>query len=133
MKEQLKKYVGGIVTEETTDVEISESDRSTLEEYVKLSIEMIVGMDDDQAEEIVHPSSILNTCEESMVASVRSWMNVKEELEKYKKILSYDIDVNRENIEINVICEFDNGESNVKIVLARKDLSLVVIEFEHIQ
>ena len=44
--------------EEVVEGGISASDRASLESYAQQSIEMIVGMDDAQAEEILHPSSI---------------------------------------------------------------------------
>ena len=114
--------------EEVVEGGISASDRASLESYAQQSIEMIVGMDDAQAEEILHPSSILSKYQDSMVASVQSWVNAKEELGAYKQILAQDIDVD-DDIVIKTDCEFENGESVVTTTLSLDDLSLVSMEF----
>lgn len=114
--------------EEVVEGGISASDRASLESYAQQSIEMIVGMDDAQAEEILHPSSILSKYQDSMVASVQSWVNAKEELGAYKQILAQDIEVD-DDIVIKTDCEFENGESVVTTTLSLDDLSLVSMEF----
>lgn len=114
--------------EEAVEGGISASDRASLESYAQQSIEMIVGMDDAQAEEILHPSSILSKYQDSMVASVQSWVNAKEELGAYKQILAQDIEVD-DDIVIKTDCEFENGESVVTTTLSLDDLSLVSMEF----
>ena len=114
--------------EEVVEGGISASDRASLESYAQQSIEMIVGMDDTQAEEILHPSSILSKYQDSMVASVQSWVNAKEELGAYKQILAQDIEVD-DDIVIKTDCEFENGESVVTTTLSLDDLSLVSMEF----
>ena len=114
--------------EEVVEGGISASDRASLESYAQQSIEMIVGMDDAQAEEILHPSSILSKYKDSMVASVQSWVNAKEELGAYKQILAQDIEVD-DDIVIKTDCEFENGESVVTTTLSLDDLSLVSMEF----
>ena len=114
--------------EEVVEGVISASDRASLESYAQQSIEMIVGMDDAQAEEILHPSSILSKYQDSMVASVQSWVNAKEELGAYKQILAQDIEVD-DDIVIKTDCEFENGESVVTTTLSLDDLSLVSMEF----
>ena len=114
--------------EEVVEGGISSSDRASLESYAQQSIEMIVGMDDAQAEEILHPSSILSKYQDSMVASVQSWVNAKEELGAYKQILAQDIEVD-DDIVIKTDCEFENGESVVTTTLSLDDLSLVSMEF----
>ena len=114
--------------EEVVEGGISASDRASLESYAQQSIEMIVGMDDAQAEEILHPSSILSKYQDSMVASVQSWVNAKEELGAYKQILAQDIEVD-DDIVIKTDCEFENGESVVTTTLSMDDLSLVSMEF----
>ena len=115
--------------EEVVEGGISASDRASLESYAQQSIEMIVGMDDAQAEEILHPSSILSKYQDSMVASVQSWVDAKEELGAYKQILAQDIDVDDDDIVISTACEFESGESVVTTTLSRDDLSLVSMEF----
>ena len=114
--------------EEVVEGGISASDRASLESYAQQSIEMIVGMDDAQAEEILHPSSILSKYQDSMIASVQSWVNAKEELGAYKQILAQDIEVD-DDIVIKTDCEFENGESVVTTTLSLDDLSLVSMEF----
>ena len=114
--------------EEVVEGGISASDRASLESYAQQSIEMIVGMDDAQAEEILHPSSILSKYQDSMVESVQSWVNAKEELGAYKQILAQDIEVD-DDIVIKTDCEFENGESVVTTTLSLDDLSLVSMEF----
>ena len=114
--------------EEVVEGGISASDRASLESYAQQSIEMIVGMDDAQAEEILHPSSILSKYQDSMVASVQSWVNAKEELGAYKQILAQDIEVD-DDIVIKTDCDFENGESVVTTTLSLDDLSLVSMEF----
>ena len=114
--------------EEVVEGGISASDRASLESYVQQSLEMIVTMDDAQAEEILHPSSILSKYQDSMVASVQSWVNAKEELGAYKQILAQDIEVD-DDIVIKTDCEFENGESVVTTTLSLDDLSLVSMEF----
>ena len=114
--------------EEVVEGGISASDRASLESYAQQSIEMIVGMDDAQAEEILNPSSILSKYQDSMVASVQSWVNAKEELGAYKQILAQDIEVD-DDIVIKTDCEFENGESVVTTTLSLDDLSLVSMEF----
>ena len=114
--------------EEVVEGGISASDRASLESYAQQSIEMIVGIDDAQAEEILHPSSILSKYQDSMVASVQSWVNAKEELGAYKQILAQDIEVD-DDIVIKTDCEFENGESVVTTTLSLDDLSLVSMEF----
>ena len=114
--------------EEVVEGGISASDRASLESYAQQSIEMIVTMDDAQAEEILHPSSILSKYQDSMVASVQSWVNAKEELGAYKQILAQDIEVD-DDIVIKTDCEFENGESVVTTTLSLDDLSLVSMEF----
>ena len=114
--------------EEVVEGGISASDRASLESYAQQSIEMIVGMDDAKAEEILHPSSILSKYQDSMVASVQSWVNAKEELGAYKQILAQDIEVD-DDIVIKTDCEFENGESVVTTTLSLDDLSLVSMEF----
>ena len=114
--------------EEVVEGGISASDRASLESYAQQSIKMIVGMDDAQAEEILHPSSILSKYQDSMVASVQSWVNAKEELGAYKQILAQDIEVD-DDIVIKTDCEFENGESVVTTTLSLDDLSLVSMEF----
>ena len=114
--------------EEVVEGGISASDRASLESYAQQSMEMIVGMDDAQAEEILHPSSILSKYQDSMVASVQSWVNAKEELGAYKQILAQDIEVD-DDIVIKTDCEFENGESVVTTTLSLDDLSLVSMEF----
>ena len=114
--------------EEVVEGGISASDRASLESYAQQSIEMIVGMDDAQAEEILHPSSILSKYQDSMVASVQSWVNAKEELGAYKQILAQDIEVD-DDIVIKTDCEFENGESVVTTTLSLDDLSLISMEF----
>ena len=114
--------------EEVVEGGISATDRASLESYAQQSIEMIVGMDDAQAEEILHPSSILSKYQDSMVASVQSWVNAKEELGAYKQILAQDIEVD-DDIVIKTDCEFENGESVVTTTLSLDDLSLVSMEF----
>ena len=114
--------------EEVVEGGISASDRASLESYAQQSIEMIVGMDDAQAEEILHPSSILSKYQDSMVASVQSWVNAKEELGAYKQILAQDIEID-DDIVIKTDCEFENGESVVTTTLSLDDLSLVSMEF----
>ena len=114
--------------EEVVEGGFSASDRASLESYAQQSIEMIVGMDDAQAEEILHPSSILSKYQDSMVASVQSWVNAKEELGAYKQILAQDIEVD-DDIVIKTDCEFENGESVVTTTLSLDDLSLVSMEF----
>ena len=114
--------------EEVVEGGISASDRASLESYAQQSIEMIVGMDDAQAEEILHPSSILSKYQDSMVASVQSLVNAKEELGAYKQILAQDIEVD-DDIVIKTDCEFENGESVVTTTLSLDDLSLVSMEF----
>ena len=114
--------------EEVVEGGISASDRASLESYAQQSIEMIVTMDDAQAEEILHPSSILSKYQDSMVASVQSWVDAKEELGAYKQILAQDIEVD-DDIVIKTDCEFENGESVVTTTLSLDDLSLVSMEF----
>ncbi len=115
--------------EEVVEGGISASDRASLESYAQQSIEMIVGMDDAQAEEILNPSSILSKYQDSMVASVQSWVDAKEELGAYKQILAQDIEVDDDDIVIKTDCEFENGESVVTTTLSRDDLSLSSMEF----
>ena len=115
--------------EEVVEGGISASDRASLESYAQQSIEMIVGMDNAQAEEILHPSSILSKYQDSMVESVQSWVDAKEELGAYKQILAQDIEVGDDDIIIKTDCEFENGESIVTTTLSRDDLSLVSMEF----
>ena len=114
--------------EEVVEGGISASERASLESYAQQSIEMIVTMDDAQAEEILHPSSILSKYQDSMVASVQSWVDAKEELGAYKQILAQDIEVD-DDIVIKTDCEFENGESVVTTTLSLDDLSLVSMEF----
>ena len=115
--------------EEVVEGGISASDRASLESYAQQSIEMIVTMDDAQAEEILHPSSILSKSPDSMVASVQSWVDAKEELGAYKQILAQDIEVSDDDIIIKTACEFESGESVVTTTLSRDDLSLESMEF----
>ena len=115
--------------EEVVEGGISTSDRASLESYAQQSIEMIVTMDDAQAEEILHPSSILSKYQDSMVASVQSWVDAKEELGAYKQILAQDIEVSDDDIIIKTACEFESGESVVTTTLSRDDLSLESMEF----
>ena len=115
--------------EEVVEGGISTSDRASLESYAQQSIEMIVTMDDAQAEEILHPSSILSNYQDSMVASVQSWVDAKEELGAYKQILAQDIEVSDDDIIIKTACEFESGESVVTTTLSRDDLSLESMEF----
>ena len=116
--------------EEVVEGGISASDRASLESYAQQSIEMIVGMDDAQAEEILHPSSILSKYQDSMVASVQSWVNAKEELGAYKQIVAHDIALDDDNIVISTICDFENGENFVTTTLSLDDLSLESMTFE---
>ena len=115
--------------EEVVEGGISTSDRTYLESYAQQSIEMIVTMDDTQAEEILHPSSILSKYPDSIVASVQSWVDAKEELGAYKQILAQDIEVNDDDIIIKTDCEFENGESVVTATLSCDDLSMESMEF----
>lgn len=116
--------------EEAAEGGISASDRASLESYVQQSLEMIVTMDDAQADEILNPTSILSKYQDSMVASVQSWVNAKEELGAYKQIVAHDIALDDDNIVISTICDFENGENVVTTTLSLDDLSLESMTFE---
>lgn len=121
-----KKYQ----SENEGEIELSEADRSSLEAYAEQSIEMIVGMDDEEAEEVMHPSSILTKVDERVVASVYSWKSAKEKTGEYEQILSQTIEVNSDEIIIQVLCKFEKKESGINITLFRGDLTLKSMEFE---
>ena len=115
--------------EEVIEGGVSTSDRQQLESYAQQSIEMIVGMDDAQAEEILHPSSILSKTDDSIVASVQSWVDAKEELGAYKQIVAQDVEVDDDDIVIKSECEFENGTSEVTLTISRDSLSMESMEF----
>lgn len=108
---------------------ITASDRQTLENYAEQSIQMIVTMTDEQIEEQLHPTSILVVGQESVTASLESWVSMKEELGAFKAVKSHDISVTDDNIIIKTTCDFENIEGEVTTTLNRDDLMMEGMTF----
>lgn len=105
------------------------SDRTALESYAQQSIEMIVNMTAEEAEEVLNPSSILSNVQDSVAASVQSWLDVKEELGEYLGVLEHDIEVTDDSITIKSLCDFSSGENTVTTTLDRDSLTMESISF----
>ncbi|MDO4345244.1 MAG: OadG family transporter subunit [Eubacteriales bacterium] len=104
-------------------------DRAALESYAVESINMITSMTDDQIQEILHPSSILSIPQASVVTSVESWNDAKEELGELGDVKEHEITVTDDIISIASTCEFANGEGVVTTILDRDTLTMDSMSF----
>ena len=111
------------------DMEVSEADQQALASYAEQSIGMIVGMTDEQLEEVIHPSTILSVPQDSIVASVDSWMTAKEELGAFQAVKSHDIIVDDDMITVETTCEFEKSTGTVSTILERSTLTLESMTF----
>ncbi|MDO4521536.1 MAG: OadG family protein [Eubacteriales bacterium] len=100
------------------------ADVSALQNYAEQSIQMIVGMTDEQIEEVIHPSSVLNVPQASVVASVQSWEDVKGELGAFQNIVSHEVRVNDDALIVETVIACENQEGVVTTTLNRDTLGM---------
>lgn len=111
------------------DMEVSVADQQALASYAEQSIGMIVGMTDEQLDEVIHPTTILSVPQDSIVASVDSWMTAKEELGAFQTVKSHDITVDDDMITVETTCEFEKSTGTVSTILDRSTLTLEGMNF----
>lgn len=105
------------------------SDKEALQNYAQSAIEMIVNAPDAEIEELINPSSILSKNPESVVSAAASWKEVKDVLGAYVGVESFKIDTD-EDIVIDALCNFENGDNTVTVTISDKDLTLKSLAFE---
>lgn len=108
---------------------LSEQDRQALEAYAQESITMVTSMSDEEMSEVLMPSSILSIPQDSVVQSVQSWQDNREELGAFTAVKSHEIDVTDDIISIATTCDFANGEGLVTTILDRESLSMDSMTF----
>lgn len=114
---------------EFTEDGILASDAQALESFAQASIEMIVGMTEEQIEEQMHPTSLLVIPDKTMIASLESWNSAKEELGAYIGVAEHHINVTKDVITVTSYCEFENMAGVVNTTLNRDDLSMESMTF----
>ncbi|MDO5540896.1 MAG: OadG family transporter subunit [Eubacteriales bacterium] len=108
---------------------LTAQDRQALESYAEESIKTVTSMSDEEMGEILHPTSILSIPQESVVLSVESWQDAKEELGEFTAVKEHDITVTDDIISINSTCDFANGEGVVTTTLSRDTLGMESMSF----
>lgn len=108
----------------TAEDGISASDQEALASYAQSSIEMVVSMTDEQIQEQIQPTTLLAVVDDSVAASLQSWLDTKAELGAYVATTAHDISLTDHEIYVKTTCEFENAEALVTTVLNREDLSM---------
>lgn len=113
----------------TAEDGISAADQEALASYAQSSIEMVTAMSDAQIQEQIQPTTLLAVVDDSVAASLQSWLDNKAELGAYVSTVSHDISVTEDDIYVKSTCVFENMEGIITTTLSREDLSMAGMSF----
>ncbi len=113
----------------TADGELSTADRQSLATYAVESIKLVTGMSEADIDSIINPPSILSVPQPSVVSSVQSWLDAREDLGAFVQAKEHNISVTDDSITIESVCDFEKAEGLVTLTLDRATLTMSSMTF----
>lgn len=130
--EAAEEAAGGAISigdEIVAEGELSSADRQSLATYAVESIKLVTGMSEADIDSIINPPSILSVPQPSVVSSVQSWLDAREDLGAYVQAKKHNISVTDDSITIESVCDFEKAEGLVTLTLDRATLTMSSMTF----